>query len=33
VAAASRGGCTTLLTEDLQHGSTLAGMSLINPFA
>jgi len=33
VAAASRGGCTTLLTEDLHHGSTLAGMNILNPFA
>ncbi len=33
LAAASRGGCATLLTEDLQHGSTLAGMNVLNPFA
>jgi predicted nucleic acid-binding protein len=33
VAAACRGGCATLLTEDLQHGSTLAGMNVLNPFA
>jgi predicted nucleic acid-binding protein len=33
LAAASRGCCATLLTEDLQHGSTLAGMNVLNPFA
>lgn len=32
VAAASRGGCTRLLTEDLQQGRTLAGLQIINPF-
>jgi predicted nucleic acid-binding protein len=33
VVAASRMGATTLLTEDLQHGRTIAGVRIINPFA
>ena len=32
VAAAKRGGCTHLLTEDLQHGQDLGGLSVISPF-
>ena len=32
VAAALRAGCTTLLTEDMQHGQRVAGMTIRNPF-
>ena len=32
VAAAKRGGCTHLLTEDLQHGQDLGGLSVVSPF-
>ena len=33
VAAAARAGATTLRTEDLQHGQTIAGVTIANPFA
>jgi len=33
VAAASEAGCKVLYTEDLQHGATLAGVAIRNPFA
>lgn len=32
VAAAQRLGCTTLLTEDLQHGQTLGDVEVLDPF-
>jgi predicted nucleic acid-binding protein len=32
VAAARRGGCTHLLTEDLQHGQDLDGLVITDPF-
>jgi predicted nucleic acid-binding protein len=32
VAAAKRADCSTLLTEDLQHGLDVDGMKIINPF-
>lgn len=32
VAAARSGGCDVLLTEDLSHGSTIAGVRIENPF-
>ncbi len=32
VASALRLGCSTLYSEDLQHGRTLAGMTIMNPF-
>lgn len=32
LAAARRGGCHTLLTEDLSHGATIAGVRIENPF-
>lgn len=31
-AAALQGGCATLWSEDLQHGMSLRGMRVINPF-
>lgn len=33
LAAARTAGCTTLLTEDLHAGATLAGITIENPFA
>jgi len=33
VIAAARSGATTLATEDLQHGRTIAGLTIQNPFA
>jgi len=33
VAAAARAGATTLWTEDLQHGQTIAGVTIANLFA
>lgn len=33
LSAASRGGCTALITEDLQAGQALAGITIENPFA
>jgi len=32
VAAARRGGCHTLITEDLSHGAMIAGVRVENPF-
>ena len=32
IVAAQRAGCTTLLTEDLPDGQTIAGVALRNPF-
>jgi len=32
VAAAERGGCDRLLTEDLQHGQRLGALTVVNPF-
>lgn len=32
LAAAARAGCERLLTEDLDDGSTIAGVLIINPF-
>ena len=32
VAAAKFGGATELLTEDLQHGQTIEGVRIVNPF-
>lgn len=33
LAAAERAGVSTVYTEDLQHGQTIAGMKIVNPFA
>jgi predicted nucleic acid-binding protein len=33
VAAASRAGCRTLFTEDLNHGQRIGGLVVLNPFA
>jgi predicted nucleic acid-binding protein len=33
VAAALESGCSTLLSEDLQHGRNVQGLALVNPFA
>lgn len=32
VQAAIQSGCAELLTEDLQHGATMAGVKIVNPF-
>ena len=32
VAAAIEAGCDTLYSEDLQHGRTIGGLSIVNPF-
>ncbi|CCE07197.1 PilT protein, N-terminal (fragment) [Bradyrhizobium sp. STM 3843] len=32
VAAALEAGCDTLFSEDLQHGRTLSGLTIVNPF-
>jgi predicted nucleic acid-binding protein len=32
VAAAIEAGCDTLFTEDMQHGSTIGGLAVVNPF-
>lgn len=32
VAAALESGCSTLLSEDLQHGRNVEGVALANPF-
>lgn len=32
VTAASRAGCTTILTEDLNHGQVIAGVRVVDPF-
>jgi predicted nucleic acid-binding protein len=33
VASALEAGCKTLLTEDLQHGRTIGGLTIQNPFS
>lgn len=33
IAAAAAAGCLRVLTEDLQHGQTIAGVEIVNPFA
>ncbi len=33
LSAASQSGCRLLLTEDLQHGFTWGGVTVVNPFA
>lgn len=33
VASAQLAGCTTLYTEDLQHGQRIGGLTIRNPFA
>ncbi len=32
VTTAAEAGCTTILTEDLSHGTTINGVRVINPF-
>jgi predicted nucleic acid-binding protein len=32
IAAAQASGCETLYTEDMQHGRTVAGVRIVNPF-
>lgn len=32
VRTATQGGCKTLLTEDLQHGRTIRGVKILDPF-
>jgi predicted nucleic acid-binding protein len=32
VQAAVAGGCQRVLSEDLQHGATLGGVRIVNPF-
>ncbi len=32
VAAAAEAGCDTLFTEDMQHGRSFGGLTIINPF-
>ena len=32
IAAAEQAGCTTLFTEDLQHGQTVGNITIVNPF-
>jgi predicted nucleic acid-binding protein len=32
VAAALEAGCDTLFTEDMQHGRTIGGLAIVNPF-
>jgi len=32
VAAALEAGCDVLYTEDMQHGRSIAGLSIVNPF-
>jgi predicted nucleic acid-binding protein len=32
VAAAIEAGCDTLYSEDLQHGRTIGGLAIVNPF-
>ena len=33
LASAAEAGCTVMLAEDLQHGATLFGLEIVNPFA
>jgi predicted nucleic acid-binding protein len=32
IAAAIEGGCDTLFSEDMQHGRTIGGLAIVNPF-
>jgi predicted nucleic acid-binding protein len=32
VAAAIEGGCDTLFSEDMQHGRSIGGLGIVNPF-
>lgn len=32
VAAANQAGCESLISEDLQHGQTISGVKIVNPF-
>jgi predicted nucleic acid-binding protein len=32
VAAAVEAGCNTLFTEDMQHGRSIGGLAIVNPF-
>jgi predicted nucleic acid-binding protein len=32
LAAAMQAGCTTLYTEDMQHGQTIGKLTIVNPF-
>jgi predicted nucleic acid-binding protein len=32
VAAAIEGGCDTLFSEDMQHGRSIGGLAIVNPF-
>ena len=32
IIAALEAGCTRLLTEDMQHGQRIEGMTIMNPF-
>jgi len=32
VRCASESGCATVLSEDMQHGQTIAGVKIVNPF-
>lgn len=32
IAAALQGGCTTLYSEDMQHGQNFEGLTIVNPF-
>ena len=33
VAAAVEAGCDTLVSEDMQHGRKVAGLTIVDPFA
>ena len=33
LASAAEAGCTSMLTEDLQHGARIFGLEIVNPFA
>jgi len=33
IAAALEAGCPTLYSEDLQHGQTIGGLTIVNPFS
>jgi len=32
VTAAIEAGCTTLLSEDMHHGQSIRGLTILNPF-
>ncbi len=32
VAAAVEAGCDTLFSEDMQHGRSISGLAIVNPF-